>query len=69
MFMYGGLLMFDLVTQVGEWCSPLYAVNVFYYHWLTKKLLWPMVEQNIGRWENYTECRDKEGYIGTKGQR
>ena len=22
------------------WDFPLYAVNVFYYHWLTKNLLW-----------------------------
>ena len=28
---------------------PLYTVNIFYYHWLIKKLLWPMAEQNIAR--------------------
>ena len=25
------------------WDSPLYAVNMFYYYWLIKKLLQPMV--------------------------
>ena len=34
------------------WDSPLYAMNIFYYYWLIKKLLWPMAGQNIGRQEN-----------------
>lgn len=29
------------------WDSPLYVVNMFYYHWLINKLLWPMAWQNI----------------------
>ena len=29
----------------------MYAVNMFYYHWLIKKLLWFMAWQNIARWE------------------
>ena len=29
--------------------SPLYAVNMFYCHWLIKKLLWPMAGQNTAR--------------------
>ena len=33
------------------WNSPLYAMNMFYFHWLTKKLLWPKPEQNIVRLE------------------
>ena len=24
------------------WDSPLYSMNMFYYHWLLKKLFWPM---------------------------
>ena len=24
------------------WDCPFYAVNMFYYHWLIKKLFWPM---------------------------
>ena len=37
----------------GVMCdSPLYAVNMFYYHWLVKKLFWPMAGQNRGRQEN-----------------
>ena len=26
------------------WNAPLYAVNMLYYHWLIKMLLWPMAE-------------------------
>ena len=29
----------------------LYAVNMFYYHWLINKLLWPMAGQNKARLE------------------
>ena len=31
------------------WDSRLYAVNMYNYHWLIKKLLWPVEGQNIGR--------------------
>lgn len=34
------------------WDSPLYVKNMIYYHWLVKKLFWPMEGQNIGRREN-----------------
>ena len=37
------------------WDSPLYAVNMFYYHWLIKKLIWPMTGQNIARWKIQTK--------------
>lgn len=37
------------------WDSSLYAVNMFYHHWLIKKLLWPVAGQNIDRWKNETE--------------
>ena len=33
------------------WDAPLYAVNMFYYNWLIKKLLWPMAGQNTARLE------------------
>ena len=35
------------------WDSLLYAVNMFYYHWLIKKLIWPIAGQNITKqgWE------------------
>ena len=31
------------------WESPLYAVNMFHYHWLTKKLFWPVAGQTRDR--------------------
>ena len=31
------------------WNSSLYAMNMFYYHRLIKKLLWPMAGQNESR--------------------
>ena len=45
------------------WDSPLCAVNMFYYHWLTEKLLWPMAGQNVARRENEGEYREKEGRV------
>ena len=33
------------------WDIPLYAVNMFYYHWLIRKLLQPIAVQNIARLE------------------
>ena len=29
------------------WDSPLYAMNMFYYHWLIKKLLGPITGQEV----------------------
>ena len=34
------------------WYSPLYALNMVYYHWLIKKFLRPMAGQNRARQEN-----------------
>ena len=45
------------------WDSPLYAMNMFYYHWLIKKMLWPMAGQNIARQESQTETGKKK--VGT----
>ena len=45
------------------WDSPLYAINMFYYHCLIKKLLWPMVGQNIARQEIQAEI-EEEGMWG-----
>ena len=39
--------------------APLYAMNVFYYHWLRKKLFWPMAEQNIAKQEIQVETEKK----------
>ena len=39
--------------------SPLYAVNVFYYHWLIKKLLGLMTVQTRARWEFQAEKDEK----------
>ena len=40
----------------------LYAVNMFYYHWLINKLLWPITGQNKTWREIRTEIyRVKEG--------
>ena len=44
----------DLTTDVD---SPLYAVSMFYYHWLIKKLLRPMAGQNRTRQENQTKIQ------------
>ena len=41
------------------WDFTLHAVNMLFYYWLIKKLLWPMAEQNIARWEIQTEI-DRE---------
>ncbi|KAM7340487.1 hypothetical protein ACRRTK_001102 [Alexandromys fortis] len=38
---------------------PLYAVNMFYYHWLTKKLLWACGRQNRVRQEFHAEIEKK----------
>ena len=38
------------------WDGPLYAVNMFYYHWLIKKLLW-------------ADCRIEQGRNSMQRQR
>lgn len=35
-----------------SWCRMFLCVLwMFHYNWLIKKLLWPMEEQNVARWE------------------
>ena len=55
------------------WDSPLDAVNMFYYHWLIKKMLWPMSEQNIAKWEIQAEIRGGKKsvryHVAAKGER
>ena len=34
----------SLPYNLMMWDSPLYAVKMFYYHWLIKRLLWPVAE-------------------------
>ena len=41
--------------RILMWDSSLYAVNMFYYYWLIKNLLWPMAGQNKARQEIQTE--------------
>ena len=41
------------------WNSPLNDVNMFYYHWLIKKLIWPMEKQDIVRQENQAEIEER----------
>ena len=41
------------------WHAPLYVVNMFNYHWLIKKLLWPMAGQNIARQVSQTKYRER----------
>lgn len=36
---------------------PLYAVTMFYYHWLIKKLLRPIASQDRTRWEIQAEIQ------------
>ena len=38
---------------------PLYAVNMFYSHWLIKTLLGPMAAQTRTRWEFQAEIEEK----------
>ena len=45
------------------WDTLQYAVNMFYYQWLIKKLLWPIAGQNTARQESQTKCREKEGKV------
>ena len=40
-----------LLTTEVMWDALLYAVNMFYHHWLIKKLLWPMAELKKARQE------------------
>ena len=42
------------------WGTLLYAVNMIYFHWLMKKLLWPMTEENIARQKIQTDTRRKK---------
>ena len=41
-----------LAASTWPLISPLDTVNMFYSHWLIKKLFWPMAGQNITREEN-----------------
>ena len=38
---------------------PTYAVNMLYYHWSIKKLLWSMAGQNTARWEIQAEIEEE----------
>ena len=38
-------------NAIVMWDSLLYAMHMLYYHWLAKKLLWPIAVQNIARLE------------------
>ena len=46
--------------------SPLYTVNMFYYHWLIKKLLWAYSkdrgEKKVESQEKETDARTPEPY-------
>ena len=50
------------------WDSPLYAVSLFYYHWLIKKLLWPMAGR-IYYSKAGNPSRDREGKKAESGRR
>ena len=39
----------------------MYAVNMFYYHWLIKKLLWSMKEQTIAGGKSGQRCKERVG--------
>ena len=52
--------------------APLYAVNMFYSHWLIKKHILPRVRKNIARKEVQTERRKVESrrcHVATGGVR
>ena len=46
------------------WDSPLYAVNIFYYNLLTKKMLWPTEGQNRVRQKFQTDGGGKKAESG-----
>ena len=58
------------------WDFPLYAVNMVCYHWLIKKLLWPVARVNKARWEIQSEIQREVGgvkksylhYVDTEGE-
>ena len=45
------------------WDSTLYAMNMFYYHWLIEKLLWPMAYSKAGN-----PSRDRGGKKAESGR-
>ena len=56
------------------WDSPLYTMNIFYYHWLIKKLLWPVAGQNsLGRKTKLNAVRKKaklkKQHVAAEGDR
>ena len=61
---------FTFVSVLSEpvpWTSSLcmqdvllYAVNVFYYNWLIKTLIWTITRQNRARWEIQAEIQGEE---------
>ena len=40
-----------LAGRYDDWDYRVYAMNMFYYHWLFKKMLWAIDQQNIARQE------------------
>ena len=38
---------------------PFCMLIMFYYHWLIKKLIWPIARQNIARWKIQPEIRER----------
>ena len=43
------------------WDAHLYAVNMSYYHWFIKNLIWPIARQNIARREIQREIEREKG--------
>ena len=45
------------------WDTLLYAVNVFYYHCLIMKPIWPIARQNRSRWEIQAKMKGKRRWV------
>ena len=45
------------------WDASLYAVSVFYYHWLIKKLIWPIARQDIDGGKSNQRYREKTSRV------
>ena len=58
------LTLSSLLSRELMWGPPLYAVNMFYCHWLIKKLLWAYRQGRLEQGRNSKQrCREKVGGV------
>lgn len=61
---------YQIISQVHHfglliWDSPKYAVNIFYFHCIIKKLFWPITGQNIAQQEIQAEIEKERRHVQT----